>query len=98
MSVTKAGISFLLKNKSAMIQSHDINKNCTKSNVVFLLFVLLFIIAQSCENLEVVRVVKIETGDLYEVSKNSASITGNIMDIGEDAIAQHLGAGYSRLS
>ena len=89
MSVTKAGILFSLKNKSAMIQSHDINKNCTKSNVVFLLFVLLFIIAQSCENLEVVRVVKIETGDLYEVSKNSASITGNIMDIGEDAVTQY---------
>jgi hypothetical protein len=102
--VTKAGILFSLKNKigtapifltftsnakKPMNQSTNIIKDHLNKIVIILFFVLLFIIAQSCENLEVVRVVKIETGDLYEVTKNSASIAGNIMDIGEDAVTQY---------
>jgi hypothetical protein len=72
-----------------MNQSTNFIKAHLNSIVIILFFFLLFIIAQSCENLEVVRVIKIETGDLYEVSKNSAAITGIIMDIGEDAITQY---------
>lgn len=58
------------------------------SAIAIILFSL-FAIIQSCKKLEIKRDVKIETGQVSDITINSASITGVVLDVGENGIAQH---------
>ncbi len=60
--------------------------------IAFFAVVLLLIllpVMQSCKKLDFEKVVRIKTGEISNVTSNSASITGFIQDVGENGITQY---------
>jgi uncharacterized protein (TIGR02145 family) len=57
--------------------------------IIIILFYILFTLIQSCKKLEIERVVKIETGEVHNITADFASISGNILDVGENGITQY---------
>jgi uncharacterized protein (TIGR02145 family) len=53
------------------------------------LFFCLSIFIHSCKKLEIERIVKVETGEVSDITSNSASITGIILDVGENGLTQY---------
>jgi hypothetical protein len=59
------------------------------SFLTLLFIAILFTLIQSCKKLEFERTIRLKTGEVYNISRNSATITGIILDIGENGIAQY---------
>jgi hypothetical protein len=67
----------------------DNDRTCLCSVTVFILSVLLFTIIQSCKKLDFERVVRLKTGEVTDITANSAYITGIIQDWGEGKITTY---------
>ena len=69
----------------------SINKDKVYIYSVFsvILFIILFTLIQSCKKLEIERVVILKTGEVFDITANSASIRGIILDVGEINITQY---------
>jgi hypothetical protein len=63
-------------------------KTCLFSLFICILSVYLFTLIQSCKKLEFERVVRLKTGEVTDITDNSANITGIIQDWGEGKITQ----------
>jgi uncharacterized protein (TIGR02145 family) len=57
--------------------------------VTIILFILIILFLFACEKLEFARVIKLDTGTVSDTTSNSAIITGEILDIGENEIIQY---------
>jgi hypothetical protein len=67
----------------------DKDRTCLYSITVFIISVLLFTIAQSCKKLDFERVARLKTGEVTDITANSAYITGIIQDWGEGKITTY---------
>src|SRR4030043_1197918 len=56
---------------------------------IFVLIILSILILFACEKIDFERIIKIETGDVSDTTANSATITGEILDISKNDIIQY---------
>jgi uncharacterized protein (TIGR02145 family) len=59
------------------------------SGILSATVVSMILIVHSCKKLEIERIAKVATGNVSHITTHSATITGNIMDIGETEITQY---------
>jgi len=53
------------------------------------LFILFFSMTLSCEKTDFNRVLRIKTGEVFNITPNTATVTGFIQDVGESGILKH---------
>ena len=61
-----------------------------KTSLVILIFALAAgMVIIGCKKIELDRISKVKTGTATEIDQNSAKMTGSVVDLGEDGIADH---------